>query len=104
MKNVTQSTTGTISSQMTLAHCGDYAGMFQDAAYDIIWSLCDLPSCDEEPDQWADIMYDRQGNVFAIWADGELSSQDSQCFYVELALDDCPEAFEGMEWNLRTNE
>jgi len=97
MKNLVRTTTGDLSSQMILAHCGDYAGMFQDAAYEIIAALWPLPSSDEESDQWADIMWDRQFNIYAIWADGELSSQNSNCFYVELNYDDCPEAFEGMK-------
>jgi len=97
MKTVITTTTGTISSQMILRSCGDNDGRFQDQAREIIESLCDLPTSDWEEDEWADIMYDRKGNVFAIWADGEFTSQNSQCVYVELELDDCPEAFLGMK-------
>jgi len=97
MKNVITTTTGTISSQIILRSCGDNAGRFQGQAIDIIEDLYDLP--DWEEDQWADIMYDRKGNVYAIWADGELTSQNSQCVYVQLDYEDFPAAFEGMEGN-----
>jgi len=96
MKNVI-TTTGDLSRQMILRSCGDNAGRFQDEAQAIIVPLCDLPSSDWTEDEWADIMYDRKGNVYAIWADGPLTSQDSICVYVELELEDCSEAFLGME-------
>ena len=98
MKNVITTTAGDLSSQMILAHSGDYAGRFQGQAIGILKDLYDLPP-DLEEDDWADIMYDRKGNVYAIWADGPLTSQDSICVYMELDYEDCPEAFLG-RWTI----
>jgi hypothetical protein len=94
MKTLTETTTGTISNQMILDHCGDYAGKFQDEAYDLLSKVCDLPAFDAN--QWADIMYDRQGNVYAIWAEDALTCCNAEAKYISLDKDDCEKAFEEM--------
>ena len=100
MRNLIETTTGTISSQMILNHCGDYAGRFQDKAFEIFQEVWDdeLNSWDEN--QWMDIMFDRDGNVYAIFSEDALTCQDAWCFYIQLDREDCPEAFEGMEEKL----
>lgn len=41
MKNLISTTTGAVSAQMILDHCGDYAGKFQDEAFAIFQELWD---------------------------------------------------------------
>ena len=94
MKNLTSTTTGTISSQMILDHAGDYAGKFQDEAFDLINELETLPEFEEN--QWADIMFDKSGNVYAIWAEDALTCQNADAKYVQLDEVDCPNAFAEM--------
>lgn len=107
MKNLTSTTTGTISSQMILDHCGDYAGKFQDEAFDIFAKVSGRSSFDmttelceraeHEPNSWADIMYDRRGNVYAIWAEDSLTCQNADAMYIQIDREDCEAAFVGME-------
>jgi len=97
MKTLIETTTAAIASQMILDHCGNYAGEFQDEAYGLLNQVTDLPEFENE--EWADIMYDREGNVYAIYADGELTS-NSKAIYIELDREDCERAFEGMELKL----
>lgn len=97
MKTLIETTTGTVSSQMILNHCGDYAGKFQDEAYAIIQELWDSEINSWDANQWMDIMYDRNGNVYAIWAEDSLACQNAWCYYIQLDREDCPEAFAGME-------
>lgn len=94
MKNLTSTTTGTISSQMILDHCGDYAGKFQDEAFDLLSKVTDLPEFEEN--QWCDIMFDREGDVYAIWAEDALTCYNADAKYIQLDEEDCPEAFAGM--------
>ena len=78
-----------------ITSCGD-AHEFMDEAYGIVKKhKPDLPE-EWEENHWSDIMYDREGNVLAIYAEGELDSSDARLFYVALEYDDCPEAFEAM--------
>ena len=96
MNNLIETTTGAISSQMILTHCGDYAGKFSDTAFEIFESIWEAPLANLEENQWMDIMYDRSGKVYAIWAEDALTCQNAWCYYVELGEEDCPEAFVGM--------
>ena len=96
MKTLIETTTGTVSSQMILDHCGDYAGRFQDEAVDIFRNNFDSEFFLENS-EWADIMYDRKGNVYAVWAEDALTCQNAHCLYVQLDIEDCPEAFSGMQ-------
>ena len=79
MKNLIETTTGTISSQMILNHCGDYAGRFQDEAFDLLSTVTDLPEFEEN--QWCDIMFDRDGDVYAIWAEDSLTCYNADAKY-----------------------
>lgn len=96
MKNLIKTTTGTITSQMILEHCGDYAGRFQDAAFDIFQKIWDDKLSSWEENQWMDIMFDRAGNVYAIYAEDELTCQNAWCFYIQLEREDCEDAFDSM--------
>ena len=91
MKTVITTTTGVISSNMILQHCGDYAGRFIDEAIDILSELINMPEFGEN--HWADIMHDRDGKVYAICAEDALTCQNAECIYVEIEESDCPEAF-----------
>jgi len=95
MKNLIETTTGTISSQMILDHCGDYAGKFQNEAFDLLSKVTDLPEF--ENNRWADIMFDRFGNVYAIWAEDALHCFNADTKCIQLDREDCPKAFEEME-------
>jgi hypothetical protein len=94
MKTLIETTAGTITSQMILANCGDHGGWFQDKAFDLLSRVTTLP--DFEMNNWADIMYDREGNVYAIWAEDALTCYNADAKYIQLDETDCPEAFAGM--------
>ena len=96
MKELISATTGAISSQMILEHCGDYAGRFQDEAFNIFQQNFDSEFFLEDS-EWADIMFDSKGNVYAVWAGDALTCQNAPCLYVQLDVEDCPEAFSGMQ-------
>lgn len=96
MKTLTQTTTDQLFN-LSLTCCGVYAGEFLYEAWDIINGHEDIPEC--EGNMWADIMYDRDGRVYAIWADGELTSFGGKALYIELEYSDSAvisRAFEGM--------
>ena len=93
MKNLIETTTGTLANQMILEHCGDYAGKFQDEAFSIFQELWDAELNSWDGNKWMDIMFDRDGNVYAIWAEDSLTCQNAWCFYIQLDREDCPEAF-----------
>lgn len=95
MKTVITTTTGVISSQMILNHCGDYAGRFIDEACGILEKLTDIPEFSDN--RWADIMCDKKGNVYAIWAEDALTCQNAACIYLQIEETDCPEAFQSMK-------
>ena len=95
MKTLIETTTCTISSQMILDHCGDYAGKFQDEAFDLLSKVTDLPEFEEN--QWCDIMFDRDGDVYAIWAEDSLTCYNAEAKYIQLDREDCPKAFAEMD-------
>jgi hypothetical protein len=95
MKTLIETRTGTISSQMILNHCGDYAGKFQDEAFDLLSKVTDLPEFEEN--QWCDIMFDSDANVYAIWAEDALTCYNADAKYIQLDLEDCEKAFVEME-------
>lgn len=98
MKEVVKTTTGSLVRSLgILDHCGDYAGRFQDEAFDIFQEAWDIEIAEPDEDEWMDIMYDRDGNVYAIDAEGELTCQNADCYYIQLDRADCPEAFNEME-------
>lgn len=97
MKTLIETTTGALSSQMILNHCGDHAGKFQDKAYEIFQELWDSEINAWDGSQWMDIMYDQNGNVYAIWAEDSLTCQNAWCFYIQLDKDDCEQAFSEMK-------
>ena len=95
MKNLFETTTGDIASQMILDHAGDYAGKFHCEAFDLLNKLVDVPEF--ECNNWADIMFDRDGKVYAIWAEDSLTCYGARALYVELEPGDCDAAFTDMK-------
>lgn len=96
MRNLIETTTGNLSKEMVLSHCGDYAGSFQDKAYEIFQEIWNDEINAWDGHIWMDIMYDQNGNVYAVWAEDSLTCQDAWCYYIKLDMEDCPNAFEGM--------
>jgi hypothetical protein len=95
MKSIIKTTTGVLPSRGVLYHCGDYAGKFQNEAIDLLFTIDSLPEWQENA--WADIMCNKHGSVFAIYAEDTITSSDAVCFFAELEYDDCPDAFEAMK-------
>jgi hypothetical protein len=98
MKNLIETTTGNISSQMILDHCGDYAGEFQSEAFDLLSKVTELS--DFEENQWCDIMFDQNNNVYAIWAEDALTCYNADAKYIQLVREDCEKTFAAMEEKL----
>jgi hypothetical protein len=94
MKSIIRTTTGVLSSRGALYRVGDYAGKFHDEAIDLLFTIDSLPEWHENA--WADIMCNKHGSVFAIYAD-VITSSNAVCFFAELEYDDCPDAFEAMK-------
>lgn len=97
MKKIIETTTGSLSNQMILDHCGDFAGKFQNEAYELLSKVCELPEF--ENNNWADIMFDENGILYAILAEDSLTCYNAWCYYVELEKKDCPKAFNEMKKN-----
>ena len=88
---IIQSTTNLIG--MKLNHCGDYAGKYHDYAYDIFKNHLniDIPLKDN---QWMDVMYFKDNlQVVAVWAEDNLTTQNSWIKYIFLDYNDLPNAF-----------
>ena len=98
MKNLTETRTSDIN-RMNMKPCGDYAGKFMYEAYNLLNEVTDIPDSSEiedfESEWWMDIMFDKDQNVYAVFAEGALTS-DSRAIYIELEQEDCPAAFEAM--------
>lgn len=94
MKTLQYTTTGSLSMHAgILTHVGDYAGKYQQEAIELIIEAkidCDDTNLVPQncPGFWADIMQNRSGEVFAVWAEGELTSYQSHCEYVKITEDD----------------
>ncbi len=96
MKSLVITTTGQMAGK--IHHCGDFGGEFANEAYDIISEREELPEF--EGNQWADIMYDNEGRVYAVWAEDALTCWSDKLIYLELEESDCPRAFEKMREKL----
>lgn len=94
MKNLQYTTTGSLFNHTgILSHAGDYAGKYQDRAFELIDSVYD----DELSfinNQWCDIMHDNDGKCYAVFATDALTCQNAECIYVELEQPDCEDAFD----------
>lgn len=99
MKNLQTTTTGSLFNQTgILTHAGDYAGEFTYEADEILEKISDrrdeIYVSDGSSYGWSDIMFNEQtGEVYAVWANGELTAQSALLQYVELDEADCPKAF-----------
>jgi len=92
MKTLIKTRTTDLNS-MNLKPCGYFGGEFQNKAYKILSDHTYLPHF--KGGVWADIMFDEDENVYAVYAEGALTS-DSRAIYIELEHEDCPAAFEAM--------
>ncbi len=98
MENLTETTTGTLQNLIgILDYCGDYAGQFQDSAFDIFEEIWDAELNSWDGNQWMDIMYNSKKEVFAVWAEDSLTCQNAWCYYIKLDRQDCVDAFINME-------
>lgn len=94
MKAINNTTTGDLFNHTGLLnYVGDYAGKYQQEAFDLITAGEEFMWTDES---WADIMYNNKGICFAVLAEGELTSNNSECYYAEIDVNDCPNAFADM--------
>jgi len=98
MKTIETTTTGSLFNHTgILNHAGDYAGKYQQEAFDLITIGEDFMLSE---DSWADIMHDNKGKCYAVIAKGELTSQNSECFYAEIEQSDCEEAYNEAQTHL----
>jgi hypothetical protein len=80
---LTETRTNQVFNELGILHeCGEYAGYYQEEAYKALGLENEL-----EIDEWCDIMSDDKGNQYAIFAEGELTS-DSFCEYRKLEDDE----------------
>ena len=79
-----------------LTHAGDYAGKYQQEAFDLLMQGDDFMWTE---DAWADIMHDNKGNCYAIIAKGELTS-DSDCYFANISKEDCISAYNEAQTHL----
>lgn len=89
MKAIQFTTTGSLFNHTgILQHAGDYAGRYQEEAFEL------LKDSDFKYDEnsWGDIMHDKKGVCYAVIANGELNSFDSDCYYAQIDSDDCEHA------------
>lgn len=99
MKALTTTTTGNFSNlEGNLTHAGDYAGKYQAEAIKILESVSSTEMMgtwgEGNEDAWADIMLnERNGKLFAVWANDSLTAFSGDLEYIELDEQDCPRAF-----------
>lgn len=90
MKEVIKTATGNLFNHTgILTHAGDYAGKYQQEAFDLLMQGDEFMWTD---DSWADIMHDNKGKCYAVIAKGELTSQNAECYYAEIEENDCKAA------------
>lgn len=103
MKTLENTTTGSLFNHTgILTHAGDYAGKYQDEAYNIINKIEPIEIIDT---RWADIMVNgRTGKIYAVYAEGALTMQNATCLYTELLEEDCPFAFKDAKNKIEESE
>lgn len=90
MIKIIETTTGSLFNHTgILSHAGDFAGKYQQEAFDILFKGDDVMW---NMDSWSDIMHDKNGKCYAVFAKGELTCQNAECFYAELEDSDCEDA------------
>jgi hypothetical protein len=79
----TETRTINLFNELGILHaCGEYAGYYQDEAYELLGLQNDF-----EGSEWCDIMSDGKGNQYAVHAEGELTL-DGFCEYRKLSDDE----------------
>lgn len=98
MKTINETTTGSLFNHTgILQAAGDYAGKYQQEAFDLIMDGDEFMWTEET---WADIMHDNKGRCYAVIAKGELTSQESECYYAEIEASDCEDAYNEAQTHL----
>jgi hypothetical protein len=99
MKDLQTTTTGSLFNHTgILTHAGDYAGKYQFEAIELLQSVSEEKQILTIEDAWADIMFNERTNqLYAVWANGPLTSFNSIAEYVELNRNDCLMATEDAE-------
>lgn len=78
-KEIFETRTNQLFNELGVLHaCGEYAGYYDYEAYMALGLNKNL-----EYDEWCDVMADDKGNQYAIYAQGEITS-DSYCEYIAL--------------------
>jgi len=78
-----------------LQYAGDYAGKYQQEAYDLLNLKVEL-----KENEWCDIMHDEKGNCFAVYAEDELTCQNADCLYLKMEVSDCEQAYNEAQTHL----
>lgn len=86
MYDTTETTTGDLSSSIILDHAGEYAGEYQSDAYVMLNVQHELVG-----EMWCDIMIDKKGNCYAVYAEGALTCHDAKVLYAKLCPEDYPD-------------
>ncbi len=99
MKTLNETTTGQLLNELgILSQAGEYAGEYQQEAFNLISELETLSEF--EGDVWADIMHDTEGNCFAVYAEGALTCQNERCLYVQVDREDCKSAYDNAQTHI----
>lgn len=103
MNTLHTTTTGNLFNETgILTHCGDYAGEFTNEADAILEQISkkrdEIYVQDGSSYGWSDIMFNENtGEVYAVWANGELTAQSALLQYIEINESDCSAAFKAIK-------
>jgi len=100
MKTINETTTGSLFNHTgILNHAGDFAGKYQEQAFDIFakYGIARETLSDNE---WLDIMHDNKGKCYAIYAEDSLTCQNAFCAYIEIDESDCEQAYNEAQTHL----
>lgn len=100
MNAINETTTGSLFNHTgILNHAGDYAGKYQQEAFDILVSAGFEKELLED-NEWLDIMHDNNGNCYAVYAEDELTCQNADCKYIKIEESDCEQAYNEAQTHL----
>jgi hypothetical protein len=99
MKTLNETKTGQLFNELgILSQAGEYAGEYQQEAFNLISELETLPEF--EGNMWADIMHNNKGNCYAVYAEDALTCQDARCLYVQVDREDCKSAYDNAQTHI----
>lgn len=93
MHTVIYTTVGEQRRKNPLYPCGAVIGKYFYDAYYFLQPLLNLP---RPNGQWADMMYDKDKNIYAIWGEDRFGSDAGKITYIQIEEKDCPRAFTEM--------